>query len=329
MIKFYKGDAAKYNPEEHGEGIYFTNDTSEILHNGISYSGKKDYTSSLEDKSLTTAYNVGGIMSGTKLEDLEGKTYNELFDEILFPAVNPTPTGSPEISDFVLHSDNVVKIGTGVNIISPASLDRKKWNNYNGDLPYAGEITNTKYEFIINETRYYNISDLYNKTYTTLGNHTYTATIFYEQGPDPKNNKGLVVPSLSCPAGSVSTTRTINVTVPWYATTETPGELKEQSLISWSNEMQAGAKGVGFELKPHTKDKPQQIKLPRPISKLYQLNTNSADNSAGMGAGFIEISSDTWNVVRTTEPINNIRQTYYVYTYAGEPRGSVKLIVKF
>jgi hypothetical protein len=115
MIKFYKGDAVKYNPEEHGEGIYFTNDTSEILHNGMSYSGKKDYTSSLEDKTLETAYDIGGIKKGTKVEDLEGKTYNDLFDEILFPTVYPTfvdPSATINLPNLSSDQKLVLEIGS-------------------------------------------------------------------------------------------------------------------------------------------------------------------------------------------------------------------------
>jgi hypothetical protein len=93
--------------------------------------------------------------------------------------------------------------------------------------------------------------------------------------------------------------------------------------------MQAGETGIGFELKPHSKTAPQIIKVPRQITKLYQLNTNSADNTAGMGAGFIDVGTSAWKRESSTETINNISHEYYTYTFEGATRGSVKLIIKF
>lgn len=48
MIKFYRGSSENYNAETYGQGIYFTNDTAEILTGDESY-GKN------ADKSLTTS----------------------------------------------------------------------------------------------------------------------------------------------------------------------------------------------------------------------------------------------------------------------------------
>jgi hypothetical protein len=47
-IKFYKGDSAKFNETDHGGGIYFTNDTKEILTGAEQSYGKN------ADKSVTT-----------------------------------------------------------------------------------------------------------------------------------------------------------------------------------------------------------------------------------------------------------------------------------
>ena len=327
MIKFYKGDAAKYNPEEHGEGIYFTNDTSEILHDGISYSGKKDYTSSLEDKTLETAYDIGGIKKGTKIEDLEGKTYNDLFDEILFPTVDPTfvdPSATISLNNYKSVQEVGYKAPDQTNFITtydPGSINLNgiKQNNRGGDLGegsfiYINEESNTTFP-----------------TTVALGNTDYYYKAFYKEGPQPKDNKGNDYDS-PLEAGSViSKPVTVNGTLPWFATTNTSGVLTKQSLISWNenSDMQAGKTGIGFELQPHSKNAPQQIKVPRPIRKLYQLNTNSSDNSAGMGAGFIDMGTSAWSSSSVSELVNGTYHTYYTYTFTGDDRGSVKLIIKF
>lgn len=356
-IKFYKGKKSLYDVSQHGNGIYFTTDTQEIIHDGKSYSGLleegksvKDitlaegvmtitytdnstsqveigsgkYTSNIEDKTLEIPNAVGGITKGTKLEELEGKSYDDILDDLLFPTVNPTKTADPSVSGFVLNSTGPVELGTSAISISVASLDRKKWNNYNGNDPYAGEVTSVVYELTINGTVYDEISDLNSLTYTVLGNHSYKATVNYAAGAAPKNNKGVTVPSLACPAGSKSATRTINVTAPWYASTVTSGELTKQSLISWNataGNMQAGADGVGFEVKPHTAATPQMFKLPRAASNLQMYSKVSKS--------FETVALSDWNKVESTESVNGVNHTYYTYTYAGANRGSVKLIVKF
>lgn len=327
MIKFYKGDAEKYNPEEYGEGIYFTNDTNEILHNGMSYSGKKDYTSSLEDKTLETAYDIGGIKKGTKVEDLEGKTYNDLFDEILFPTVYPTfvnPSTTISLTNYNAVQEIGYKAPDQTNFITtydPGSINLNgvKQNNRGGDLNnesiYVNEESNTTFPETV-----------------ALGNTNYYYKVSYEEGPQPKDNKGNDYDSPLESGSVVSKPITINGTLPWYATTVKSGELTSQNLISWndtSGSMQAGKTGIGFELQPHSKNAPQQIKVPRQITKLYQLNTNSSDNSAGMGAGFIDVGISAWTLTTSVELINGNQRRYFIYTFNGDDRGSVKLIIKF
>ena len=357
MIKFYRGLRASYNVETHGTGIYFATDTLEIIHNNKSYSGLlsesksvKDitfengvitvtysdnttttievgsgkYKSNIEDKTVAMTTKYGDYVVGTKVSALEGKTYDELFDGILFPSVNPTNSGTPAVSGFALTSNGPVELGTDVISISEASLDRKKWNTYNNNAPYAGEVTKVVYTFTINGTTYDEISDLENLTYNSLGNHTYKAVVSYAKGIEPVNNKGVTVASLACPSGSKEATRTVNVTAPWYATTQTAGTLTKQNLISWNTtagNMQAGADGVGFEVQPHTATAPQKFKLPRKATSLQMYSTVSKS--------FEGVALSDWTETSATEKINNIDHTYYTYVYKGEDRGSVKLIVKF
>lgn len=357
MIKFYRGLRNLYDSNTHGSGIYFATDTGEILHDGKSYSGLittnksvKDitivegvmtitytddttttvdvgsgkYTSKIEDKTIAMTTKYGDYAVGTKVSDLEGKTYDELFDGILFPSVNPTKSGDPAVTGFVLASSGPVELGANVISISEASLDRKKWSTYNNNAPYAGEITSIVYEFKINDTTYTAISDLSGKTYSTLGGHTYKAVVNYAAGAAPVNNKGVEVASLACPAGSKSATRTINVTAPWYASTDTAGVLTKQTLIAWNStagNMQAGADGVGFEVQPHTAASPQIFKLPRKATSLQMYSTVSK--------AFDAVALSDWKEDESIDTVNGVEHTYYTYTYKGANRGSVKLIVKF
>lgn len=357
MIKFFRGLRSLYNESTHGAGIYFATDTGEIIHGGKSYSGllavgksvaditlvdgvmtitytdnttttvevgSGKYTSKIEDKNVAMTTKYGDYVVGTKVSALEGKTYDELFDGILFPSVNPTKSGDPAVSGFALASTGPVELGTDVISISAASLDRKIWSNYNNKAPYAGEVTGVTYELKINGTTYSAIGDLDGKTYSALGDHTYKATVSYGAGIAPKNNKGVEVSSLACAAGSKSATRTVNVTAPWYASTVTSGVLTKQALISWNStagNMQAGATGTGFEVKPHTAAAPQMFKLPRKASSLQMYSTVSKS--------FEAVALSDWTESSASEQVNGVDHTYYTYTYKGADRGSVKLIVTF
>ena len=42
-LKFYKGLKEKYNLASHGSGIYFSTNTSEIIHDGIAYGIQEGY----------------------------------------------------------------------------------------------------------------------------------------------------------------------------------------------------------------------------------------------------------------------------------------------
>jgi hypothetical protein len=357
MIKFFRGLKAAYVEATHSAGIYFATDTGEILHGGKSYSGLLEvgksvedislvngvmtitytdastteievgsgkYKSNIEDKTIAMTTQYGDFVSGTTVGALEGKTYDELFDGILFPSVNPTKNGDPSVSGFALTASGPVELGTSVISISEAGLNKNTWKTYNNNAAYAGDVTSTTYVFTINGTAYDEISDLENLTYTTVGNHTYKATVNYEKGINPVNNKGVEVPSLACPAGSKSSTRTVNVTAPWYASTATAGTLTKQALIAWNTTagaMQAGADGTGFEVKPHTAAAPQMFKLPRKASNLQMYSTVSKS--------FETVALSDWTEVSASESVNGVNHTYYTYTYKGADRGSVKLIVKF
>jgi hypothetical protein len=47
------------------------------------------YTSEIKDKNVTMTTGYGDFKVGTKVSSLEGKSYDELFDGILFPTINP------------------------------------------------------------------------------------------------------------------------------------------------------------------------------------------------------------------------------------------------
>lgn len=282
----------------------------------------EEYTSVISDKTLTTPNAVGGIAKGTKVSDLEGKTFSEMFDDLLFPTVNPTftaPTASIAFKSYSstqkvgANGPTVSNFTTGYNA-GEIKLNGVKQSN-------RGGTSDTSKSFI-----YVNGSTS-NKTLpskVTLGKTTFKYRAAYNQGPQPKNNKG---GNYSTPlaAGTVdSSAITLNGTYPWYASTSSATSTNpviEQSLVAWDTT--AGNMSTGqFTVQP-SGTLPQVFKLPRQIKTLQLKNALN-----GQMEDVVNISTD---YTESTETINigGTNVTYYVYTYKGSTRGSVTLLAKF
>ena len=329
QLKFYRGLKANYVAETtHKDGIYFATDTNEILMNGKAYTGalaagkvvtnvalssdksklvitysdtttteievgSGKYTSAIEDKDLAMPNAVGGIAKGTKVSALEGQTYDYMWDELLFPTINPTftaPTASISFKSYSTPQE--------VGATAPTAA------NFNTSLN-KGAIT-------LNGTKQADRS----------GNTTYTYKAAYLQGPQPKDNKGNNY-STPLAAGSVNSSAiTLNGTYPWYASTSTASSgtpVVKQALIAW-NTSTGAMTTPRFELQP-SGTLPQVFKLPRAVTQLQMLNTVSGNMEV--------IGLSDWTKTEEEITIGTTPITYSVYTYNGSTRGSVTLIAKF
>lgn len=355
MAIFYRGLKAKYSLETHGSAIFFATDTKEIIHNGVAYTGElpdlnlvKDvalseagdkivvthvdgttseievgsgsYASAIEDKTLAMPNAVGGIAKGTTLSELEGKTYDAIFDDLLFPTVNPTftaPSASIKLNGYSATQEVGAVAPTVSNFTVSFSagaitLNGVKQNNRAGAqdtdasfIYYGGDTANTTLPTVV-----------------ALGGTTYQYHAAYAEGPQPKDNKGNDY-STPLAAGSVNSSAvTVNGTYPWYASTSAASAdepVVKQALVDWN--ATAGSMSTGqFALQP-SGTLAQVFKLPRQLKTLQMLNTVS---------GAMETIGTT-DYTETTEAIdiNGTEVTYYVYTYNGSTRGSVTLLAKF
>ncbi|MBR4983166.1 MAG: hypothetical protein IKY94_11475 [Lachnospiraceae bacterium] len=342
---------ASYVQATHGEGIYFATDKGIILMGGKQYIGplanstavanielsedsskfvitfldgtsdeievaKAEYESNIEDKTLTMPNAVGGLAKGTKVSDLEGKTFNEMFDDLLFPTVNPTftaPTASIALKDYAATVEAGSTAPTSANFTVGYNAGAINLNGVK--QANRGGAHDTENSFI-----YYG-SSADNTTLPTtvaLGNTSYKYRAAYAEGPQPKTNKN---GNYSTPlaAGTVdSSAVSVNGTYPWFASTVSTGVAK-QSLVAWNTT--AGAMSTGnFALQP-SGTTPQIFKLPRKLATLQMLNTVSNQMET--------IGTTEYTETTETININGTDVTYYVYTYNGSTRGSVTLLAKF
>lgn len=355
MNNFYRGPYASYVQEIHGEGIYFATDKGIIRMNGKDYIGplgdstavksialsadgskfvisyldgtsneiemaSSEYESNIEDKTLAMPNAVGGIAKGTKVSQLEGKTYNEILDDLLFPTVNPTFT-APTASISFKNYNSTQEVGAAGPTISnfttsynagAINLNGVKQDDRGGAKDESGSF------IYVND-------DAANTTLPTtvaLGSTTFKYRAAFAEGPQPKDNKGNdYLEPLS--AGTVdSGAITLNGTYPWFASTSAAtaeNPVVKQSLVAWNST--AGAMSTGqFAVQP-SGTLPQVFKLPRQLKTLQMLNTVSNVMET--------IGTSAYTETTESITINGNEQTYYVYTYNGAARDVVTLLAKF
>ena len=309
MIEFYRGLHGAYKPNVHGQGIYFTTDTHEILHRGYSYANT--YQSKIVDKTIAMTTKLGDFNVGTTVADLDGTPFSELFDRILFPTIYPTYI-NPSAALNLINYSNIQIVG------SESPKESNFTYAYNAGAINIGDVKqNDRGGSLISYTIYHGNDNLELPQIVSEGDTNYRCRIVFDKGPQPKDSKGNDYEK-PLPSGYVDSPIVyVNGTYPWYASTSTPGELTEQSLIRWESEMQTEP----FELQPHTVTKVQMFKIPRPIKQLQMYSVVSGK--------FEQVSLQDWKQSVSEESFGIKKIPYYQYTYKGAARSSVKLIVKF
>lgn len=355
-IKFYRGPEASYVQGTHANGLYFCTDSHKIFLDGQAYGGQDlgvdkvvsnveldadptkikvsfndgssttvdlpeadlSYNSAIDDKNLTMPAAVGGLAKGTKVSDLEAKTLSQLFDDMLFPTVNPTFT-APSASLSLNSYSSTVEVGVaGPNLETNFTKSFNKGAiNLNGtkQADRAGALKEGESFIYVNNTP----SNTTTPASMPVGNTTFKYRAAYEAGPQPKDNKGNNY-NTPLAAGTVdSAAVTVNATFPWYATTSNNTDLTKQALIAWNGT--AGQMTTPRFTVVAMGDGKQEFKLPRKLAQLQMLNTVSNQMEV--------IDSSSWTESTKSEQINGVSQTYYIYTYNGATRGAVTLIAKF
>lgn len=262
----------------------------------------------------STVQDFGDIKAGTTVGDLRGRTYDQMFDAILFPTVNPTFAG-PSVS-LALDGATLREAGAAAPSLADfaVTFSRGAITLLGVQQAYRSGAQNLAGSFL------YTGGDAADRTIPSsvaLGETRYNYRAYYAAGPQPYDNKGKAYGS-PLPAGYVdSNVVTVYGTLPWYATTagSTGGDPVKQALVRWS--AAAGSMATPeFTLLP-TDTCTQVISVPREITELYIKDTTSGNF----------ILSDLTGFEKTTETRSG--RTYYKYTYKGAGRGSITLKIKF
>lgn len=296
----FMGLKASYKPAaDHLDKLYFATDTHELLVNGTSYSGGVsavsiegttlkitmvdgsskivnlaeilEYKSALADD-IATVNAIGGIHAGTTVAQLKNKTFSQIFDELIFPTVNPTfevPTAYLSLRS--VSTPIIQEVGTtGISVPVAASFV----TGYNpGAIKIAGVIKQRRGgDLKPNESFIYINNAPASKKFPTEipeGSIIYKYRAAYAQGPQPLDSKGNNYQT-PLPAGTVdSAAITVNGVYPYFTNKDNNGAFAKLELTT-SNTLSA----VKFKAEGPSK---HTFKLPvkYTLTKVELLNTLS------------------------------------------------------
>ena len=286
---------------------------------------------SLVDVTDLSSIAHGGLESKTAAWFKEkGYTYSQMFDEILFPTILPTMT-EPSLNwkdystpyDKMVGDDITDLVLTNDNIKDYITVDLGSWS-----LSTNEGISASKSCGPIKVNKIGEYIDNGDGTYF-MGTSTieYQAFAKFEEGEDPKDNKGNICTDKGYFSNSnvYSTTACIYPYYNFYATTNQsePGELVLQPIIRNAG-IDTVTTQVSITLSPHTSTTPWKLKLPKELQTLWVLNTSNGKYEE------IEMSGDAprmWKHEQEKETENGIK--YHIYTYIGSDNNSTNIQIKF
>lgn len=328
-VSFYTGKLEKYKElsENNKPGAIYFAEEGVIMLNDKEYV-RYNPSDAVAEKTIETT--VGGITEGTKVEDLRGKSFSELFDTILFPVVGPRVTQENSIT-WDMQNKTVL---LGTNVIKPAAIAYNQGTWHNGDNTtgvYTGGATSITYTYTINGNTYKSPTNSTNtpdlngvSIYNTLASNIYKVDVSYGDGSVPRDSKGNELPEKQKHAGVISTTRTVNVSVPYYTSvTNQDNESESKELI---NGVHKATVTLSLTVPEGSSTLPQWFSIPgtitkaeqeSPISGKYEDITHLINNDRG------------WKCQTENRYFNSIEVPYNKYIWNRGARKAVNLKITF
>lgn len=305
------------------------------------YAKKSDlsYTTDLPD-SLVVPQTIGGINKGTKVSDLEGSTISQMFDNLLFPEVQPTvqaPSATIQFKD-TFNSNGVYEVGATAPIAANFNTSFNR-----GTCTVVGQADKNRAGNLDsgNSFIYYG-GDTSNKTLpakVTLGTMQYNYYAAYAQGDTlvtSKGNKASVTPN-PLPAGSVNSSNlTIFGTYPYYCNGQSASSSSGDSnfptsatpdtklpLYKWTDTL-VGAKfaseaatGTRMQFMYSNRKKVTGVEFYNSISGKWEtFGTSNYNAESGTKTYSIQGTNETYNILTTTGPLSGSVQYRFTMTNA-------------
>lgn len=305
------------------------------------YAKKSDmsYTTDLPD-SLVVPQTVGGINKGTKVSDLEGSTISQMFDNLLFPEVQPAiqaPSATIHFKD-TFSFNGVYEVGTTAPIAANFNTSFNR-----GICTVVGQADKNRAGNLDsgNSFIYYggNTSTKALPAKVTLGTMQYNYHAAYAQGDTlvtSKGNKASVTPN-PLPAGSIdSSNLTIFGTYPYYCNGQSASSSSGDSnfptsatpdtklpLYKWTDTL-VGAKfaseaatGTRMQFMYSNRKKVTKVEFYNSISGKWEtFDTSNYNAKSGTKTYSVQGTNETYNILTTTGPLSGSVQYRFTMTNA-------------
>lgn len=341
---FFRGNKASYQPEgAHAGKIYFAEDTQELLVDNVSYggSGISDVTLDGTTLKITTSTGVktvdiadiikysttisddlempnavGGIAKGTTAGDLKTKTFTQLFDDLLFPTIQPIGT-QPSVKFGVKSSQ--IEVGAAL----PQELDDFDYSFTRGVWRLNGAIVPGKYYSGTAGTptikcNHPTANSNPPASVDTDKTITYTLSVTVAAGDTTVDNKGNAATVQPYSGGTLTKPANINIYYPYYSNAANNATVAKGGLLSSTTV-------ADLNFAKATDSTTFIFKLPNKYTLTSIIPYNP--NSGKYNSDDEEISS--W--IKTTESIsvNSVETEYAVYTKNGTAHASNKFKFTF
>lgn len=326
----FRGLRESYLPESAHKGkVYFATDTKEVLIDNISYGGAGIEDVSIDGTTLTIQtstgevsvdisdiikYNttiddslampsaVGGIAKGTTAGTLKAKTFTQLFDDLLFPTIQPVGT-APSVA----FSVKSAQLEVGAEL--PTELADFNYTFTRGIWKLNGVTVSGKYYSGTAGTptikcNYPAANSNPPASVDTDAAITYTLSVTVAKGDTTVDNKGNAATVQPYAGGTITKTATINTYYSYYSNASANATVAKGKLLTATNV-------TDLAFAPETAaSKKHQFKLPNKynLTAIYQKNTigNTYDGQPNIISDF----------TKTTETINvnGVDVEYATYT---------------
>lgn len=305
------------------------------------YAKKSDisYTTDLPD-SLVVPQTIGGINKGTKVSDLEGSTISQMFDNLLFPEVQPTiqaPSATIHFKD-TFSSNGVYEVGTTAPIAANFNTSFNR-----GTCTVVGQANKNRAGNLDsgNSFIYYggNTSTKTLPAKVTLGTMQYNYHAAYAQGDTlvtSKGNKASVTPN-PLPVGSVNSSNlTIFGTYPYYCNGQSASSSSGDSnfptsatpdtklpLYKWTDTL-VGAKfaseaatGTRMQFMYSNRKEVTKVEFYNSISGKWEtFDTSNYNAKSDIKTYSVQGTNETYNILTTTGPLSGSVQYRFTMTNA-------------
>jgi hypothetical protein len=318
-----------------GDTLYF--DSSGYLQVDPSSSASGIYNTTL-DSSLEMPTAVGGYPAGTTVADLKGDTLIQLWDNLLFPTVNPTYV-TPNNS----FSDNVSSLQKVGAIISPqftAAFNKGEiqiagnFQDYRSGDPSSYIYTDPSSNTLLVQSNTSSLSDIQTISgyEVIIGTQTFTNQVIYDEGPQPLDNKGNPY-GAPLPSGTTSSKSTsFEGVYPLFGTTSAINNPdSEQTLVSMIS-----GNNIVFNMVAESGGNKQSFDIPdewtgAPTNRTLQgVETyNTVSGSWEYQGGSASNSLTYWTTSSTSHNVEGNTINYTRYTYNSVDRSNIQIRLKF